>query len=167
MHCFRRGDGKLLWTAKAPPTPPEPGVRDKNGFATSTPVTDGQVVISFLGSCGLLCHDFEGNLLWRHDLKIGTMHGTGSSPILYKDTVILAQDQNQNDSIFLALDKKTGLVAWKAKRRAARPGARRCWSASAIATKCFWPAPKQSKATIRQPARNYGPSAGRRTRSYR
>src|SRR5439155_14870764 len=32
------------------------------------------------------------------------------------DLVILAQDQNQADSIFIALDKFTGKVAWQGKR---------------------------------------------------
>jgi outer membrane protein assembly factor BamB len=117
VHCFSRADGKLLWTAKAPPRPPEPGVRDKNGFASATPVTDGERVISFLGSCGLVCHDFAGKQLWHYDLpNVRTGHGTGSSPILYKDLVILVQDQNQGESLFLALDKKTGAKVWQGKR---------------------------------------------------
>lgn len=115
--CFGRADGKLLWTAKAPPRPPEPGVRDKNGFASATPVTDGERVISFLGSCGILCVDFDGKQLWHYDLpNVRTGHGTGSSPVLYKDLVILVQDQNQGESLFLALDKKTGTKVWEGKR---------------------------------------------------
>jgi outer membrane protein assembly factor BamB len=92
-------------------------VRDKNGYASATPVTDGERVIAFLGSCGLICYDFEGKLLWHYDqLKVKTTHGTGSSPILYMNLVILVQDQNQSESIFLALDKTTGKKVWEAKR---------------------------------------------------
>jgi outer membrane protein assembly factor BamB len=117
VHCFSRADGSLRWTRQAPPRPPEPGVRDKNGFASATPVTDGERVICFLGSCGLVCYDFAGELLWHYDaLKVKTTHGTGSSPLLYQDLVILAQDQNQADSIFLALDKRTGKKVWEGKR---------------------------------------------------
>ncbi len=117
VHCFQRADGRLRWTRQAPVRPPEPKVRDKNGFASATPVTDGKRVISFLGSCGLVCHDFDGNLLWHYDaFTVKTGHGSGSSPLLYKDLVILAQDQNQSDSIFLALDKTTGKKVWEAKR---------------------------------------------------
>jgi len=115
--CFSRVDGKLLWTAKAPPTPPEPGVRDKNGYASATPVTDGERIISFLGSCGILCHDFQGQLLWRYELPdVRTMHGTASSPVLYKGLVILLQDQDQGQTVFLALDRKTGQKVWQGKR---------------------------------------------------
>ncbi len=117
VHAFHRVTGKPLWTRQVPARDPEPGVRDKNGYASATPVTDGERVIAFLGSCGIVCYDFDGKLLWHYDaLKIKTTHGTGSSPVLYKDLVILAQDQNQADSIFLALDKKTGKPVWNAKR---------------------------------------------------
>jgi outer membrane protein assembly factor BamB len=117
LHCFRWIDGKLLWTAKAPAAPPEPGVRDKNGYASSTPVTDGERVISFFGSCGIVCHDFAGNQLWHYPLpQVRTSHGVGSSPVLYKDLVILAQDQNQSDSLLLALNRKTGDKIWQSKR---------------------------------------------------
>jgi outer membrane protein assembly factor BamB len=117
VHCFDAQTGALRWTRQAPTRPPEPGVRDKNGFASATPVTDGERVIAFLGSSGLVCYDLDGNLRWHHDtLTVKTTHGTGSSPVLYKDLVILAQDQNQADSIFIALDKRTGSKVWQAKR---------------------------------------------------
>ncbi|MBI2807256.1 MAG: PQQ-binding-like beta-propeller repeat protein [Planctomycetes bacterium] len=116
VHCFNRQTGKLRWTRQAPVRPAETGVWPKNGFATSTPVTDGQRVIAFLGSCGLVCFDFNGKLQWHHELTIKTTHGAGSSPLLYQDLVILAQDQNRTESIFLALDKATGKKVWEGKR---------------------------------------------------
>lgn len=117
VHAIDRSTGKFLWSRTIPPKPPEPAVRNKNGYATSTPVTDGERVVAFFGSCGLVCYDFEGNLQWNYDnVKIESMHGTGSSPLIYQDLVILAQDQNRADSIFLALDKRTGQVRWQANR---------------------------------------------------
>jgi outer membrane protein assembly factor BamB len=117
LHCFDRSTGSMRWSKQVPPRPSEPAVRDKNGYASSTPVTDGERVIAFLGTCGLVCYDFGGNLLWQYDaFKIKTGHGPGSSPVLYKNLVILAQDQNQADSIFIALDKRTGKLVWEAKR---------------------------------------------------
>ena len=49
VHCFSRQTGKLRWTRQAPARPPEP-IWPKNGFASSTPVTDGERVIAFLQS---------------------------------------------------------------------------------------------------------------------
>jgi outer membrane protein assembly factor BamB len=115
--CFDRGDGRLLWSQMPPARIPEAFVRDKNGYATPTPVTDGERVIAFLGSCGLVCYDFAGNLQWQYDdVPIRTTHGTGSSPLLYDNLVILAQDQNQAASLFFALDKRTGKIVWGGDR---------------------------------------------------
>ncbi len=116
VHCFRRSDGKLLWTREVSKKP-EPGVRPKNGYASATPVTDGERVVAFLGSCGLVCYDMEGKLLWQYDaLDFRTTHGTGSSPLLYGNSVIFVHDQNQAESVFLALDKRTGSLLWKHPR---------------------------------------------------
>jgi len=111
-----------------PSKPPEPGVRDKNGYASATPVTDGERVIAFLGSCGLVCYDFEGSLQWHYDaLHFNTSHGTGSSPLLYKDLVVFIHDQNQAESVFVALDKRTGKFQWKQSRPRAMT-----WSTPAV-----------------------------------
>src|SRR5262249_30895841 len=117
LLCFDRRDGRLWWSRTAPAKPPEPVVREKNGYASATPVTDGERVISFLGSCGLACYDFDGKLQWTYDgLRFSTTHGTGSSPLLYKDLVILVHDQNLTDSVFVALDKRSGKLVWQQKR---------------------------------------------------
>jgi outer membrane protein assembly factor BamB len=117
MTCFRLSDGQKLWSQDAPLTTPESPVRDKNGFASATPVTDGERVIAFFGSVGLVCWDMNGKQLWHYsDLKVGITHGTGASPVLYKDLVILSQDQNNAEPLFVALNKKTGEVVWKKTR---------------------------------------------------
>jgi outer membrane protein assembly factor BamB len=117
VYCFRTGDGQLLWTRQPPQRKPEAGVRPKNGFASATPVTDGRRVVAFLGSCGLVCFDLDGTLLWQFDqMQFNTTHGTGSSPLLYKEKVIFVQDQNIADSVFLALDRQTGKLLWKQPR---------------------------------------------------
>lgn len=117
VHALNRKTGKIIWSETVPAKSPEKGVRDKNGFASSTPATDGERVVAFLGSCGLVCYDFSGQLLWTYDkFKVETGHGAGSSPLIYKDLVILAQDQNKADSIFIAVDKRTGELRWQQTR---------------------------------------------------
>jgi outer membrane protein assembly factor BamB len=120
VHCLNVHDGRTVWSKAAPATQPEPSVRDKNGFASATPVTDGERLIAFLGSCGLLCYDLDGKLLWHYDaMKFDTTHGTGSSPLLYNDLVIFIHDQNRTESVCVALDKNTGKVRWTNKRKRA------------------------------------------------
>lgn len=116
-HCLRRSDGKLLWTRTLPPHKVEPQVRDKNGFASATPVTDGQRVVAFFGSGGLVCYDFQGKQLWHHPFpEFNSLWGSGASPLLYEDQVILIHDMNRADSLLLALDKRNGQVLWRHSR---------------------------------------------------
>lgn len=117
LHCIDLNDGRLLWTRSLPAHEAEPNVREKNGYASATPVTDGQRVIAFFGAGGLVAYDFAGHQLWHHKLPpFNTTWGTGSSPLLYEDLVILVQDQNKADSLFIALDKNTGALRWQHKR---------------------------------------------------
>jgi outer membrane protein assembly factor BamB len=44
------------------------------------------------------------------------LNGLGSSPILYKDLLVLVCDQDTTDSYLLAVDKNTGRVRWKTPR---------------------------------------------------
>jgi outer membrane protein assembly factor BamB len=120
LHRLARADGRIVWTNRLAAHEPEKGVRDKNSFASGTPATDGERIVAFFGSGGLAGWDFEGNLLWHHKLPpIDTTHGTGASPLIYRDLVIFVHDQNRAASIFLALDKHTGEIVWEGKRPAA------------------------------------------------
>ena len=117
LHCLDRKDGKLLWTRTVPDHDVEPNVRDKNGYASATPITDGERVIAFFGNGGLVCYDFEGKPLWHFPMpEFQTTWGTGASPLLYEDQVILVHDQNKADSLLLALDKRSGKLLWRHTR---------------------------------------------------
>jgi outer membrane protein assembly factor BamB len=117
LHCVRSTDGQLLWSRPIPENHVEPKVRDKNGFASGTPVTDGERVIAFFGAAGLVAFDMQGSFLWQHTFAdFDTTHGAGASPLLYKDSVIFIHDQNRGESICLALDKRTGKPLWQTSR---------------------------------------------------
>ena len=116
LLCFDTAMGRCLWQKAVPEVPAETGLWPKNSYASSTPVTDGERVYVFFGSAGMVCFDYSGSIIWHHPLTVKTTHGVASSPILYKDLVILCQDQNQSNSLFLALKKKTGEVVWQETR---------------------------------------------------
>jgi outer membrane protein assembly factor BamB len=119
LRCYRKSDNgmTLAWSRPAPAAKPEPGSRDKNGYASATPVTDGERVVAFFGSAGLVCFDSEGKQLWHYgELRFDISHGTGSSPLLYNDRVIFIHDQNRAESVFVALDKRTGQKLWSQRR---------------------------------------------------
>jgi outer membrane protein assembly factor BamB len=110
-----REDGKVLWEAEAPARMLEQ-VHRIGSHAQSTPAADGERVVSFFGSCGLLCYDRDGKLLWHRPMgPFKNDFGAGSSPILVGDWVLLSQDHDQG-SFLMALDKRTGATIWKTDR---------------------------------------------------
>ena len=76
--------------------------------------------IVHFGSYGTACLDTgTKQVLWkRDDLRCRHYRGPASSPILYKDTLILTMD-GADLQYLVALDKKTGKTVWKTDRSVA------------------------------------------------
>jgi outer membrane protein assembly factor BamB len=91
----------------------------KNTYASPTMAVDEERAYAFFESLGLYAYDFKGNLVWKKTLgpiiKAGL--GPGTSPIIYKDLIILQCDQEMGDgSAIVALNRKTGEEVWRAAR---------------------------------------------------
>jgi outer membrane protein assembly factor BamB len=111
--------GKTLWERTAYDGPVYDNRHKKGSYASPTPVTDGKRVYAYFGSEGLYAYDFSGKLAWKTDIgDIATIGmGTASSPVLYKDLVILqCDDSGDNKSFLVGLDTKTGKERWRTKR---------------------------------------------------
>jgi outer membrane protein assembly factor BamB len=119
--AFNRGDGKQLWETAVPDRTRE-YVHQKNTLASATPTTDGTRVYASFGSKGIVAVDFEGRLLWHASLgTFNNYHGTASSPLLYKDRLIVFQDHeggSQGGAFVAAIDSATGKTRWRTPRRA-------------------------------------------------
>lgn len=118
LLCYDRETGRLLWSRTAVETIPHEGHHQDHGFASHSPVTDGERVYAYFGSRGLHCYDLEGKLLWSKSFgKMETRNafGEGSSPLLVKDTVIINWDHEKEDFV-VALDKITGEERWRQTR---------------------------------------------------
>ena len=114
---FRRSDGELLWETDAPDGRAA-YVHNKNSPASATVTTDGERVYASFGSRGMLAVDFDGRIAWHRDLgRIDNYHGAAGSPLLYRDTVIIYQDQNRG-AFVIALDTRTGETRWRTSRAA-------------------------------------------------
>jgi outer membrane protein assembly factor BamB len=117
--CLDRQTGKVLWQETGREEVPHEGHhRTDGGFASSSPVTDGKHLYAYFGSRGLYCYDLDGKLKWSEDLgdmRIALTFGEGSSPALYKDTLLVQWD-HEGDSFVAALDKNTGKILWKQPR---------------------------------------------------
>ncbi|MCB1093635.1 MAG: PQQ-like beta-propeller repeat protein, partial [Verrucomicrobiae bacterium] len=117
LLCLKVADGAVIWqkTLAAPlPEDPYEGFISEHGYASHTPVTDGERVYAYFGKGGLIAFDFEGNEVWRKDLGSSPSSrgwGTSSSPILHGDLVIV--NANEESHAIYALDKATGVEKWK------------------------------------------------------
>jgi outer membrane protein assembly factor BamB len=117
-QCYKRSDGALLWKRDAHAEAIEEFNPTEGSPAASTPATDGKRVVSYFGSCGLICYDVKGNELWRHTLPVAQTaggFGSGASPVLAEGLVIANRDQVKGCSL-LAVDLKTGRKVWETQR---------------------------------------------------
>lgn len=118
--CLDLKTGKELWRQNAPSCAIE-AFGTLGSPACSTPVTDGERVYVYFGSYGLLAYDWAGRELWKTPLTTPiTQHGTGTSPILAENQLILLCDQDVG-SYLMSVNPANGQTLWKTER----PGFRR------------------------------------------
>ena len=118
--AFDRQTGKPLWGTLA-----HQGnftrKYSKNSHASATQACDRARLFSvFVNADGLhvTATDLEGKILWQKRAgDFQSLHGYGSSPVLYKKLVIVNGD-NVKSCYLTALDIETGRVVWHAERKA-------------------------------------------------
>ncbi|HEV8168170.1 MAG TPA: PQQ-binding-like beta-propeller repeat protein [Pyrinomonadaceae bacterium] len=124
IYSLDKQSGKVLWERVAYEGEPLEKRHVKGTYANSTPATDGRIVVAWFGSQGVYAYDVEGKFLWKVDLgrlDVGAYDiptyewGSASSPIIWKDLVILQCD-TQADSFIIALNANTGQTVWKTDR---------------------------------------------------
>jgi outer membrane protein assembly factor BamB len=133
--CLKAADGSKLWQrdyeSKAY------AQNNDNSFASATPAADaGGIVVTWSTpeEITLLALDMEGKEVWRRNLgPLVAKHGSGQSPVIYGDLVILADDQEDlnrmqmsgglpagqravGKSSLIAVDRKTGRTCWQIER---------------------------------------------------
>jgi outer membrane protein assembly factor BamB len=127
--CFRRSDGKLMWETPVPAATEAEKLYQKNSYASASVSTDGQRIYAYFGNAGMVALDFNGRQLWHVGFGLLTLyHGPGGSPLLYKDRLILFQEQRLMDrniptdpGFIVANEKATGRQLWR-QRRDPQPG---------------------------------------------
>lgn len=113
--CLDRASGKPLWSQSVEVAQIEK-THNEGSPAAASVACDGQRVVSFFGSLGLVCYDLDGKLLWTK--KLGPFRdefGAASSPILVDDKVILNEDHDL-DSFLLAVSALDGHTLWQTPR---------------------------------------------------
>lgn len=104
--------GKVAWSHTLE-VPALEEVHKVSNHATATPFVDGERVYSYFGSYGVVAYTLDGKPAWNAPLPIvKTTFGSGGSPLVAGDVVLLTRDQVPGSEV-LALSRKDGSVAWK------------------------------------------------------
>ena len=117
LLALETGTGKILWEQTAYEGPVFDARHRRSTFAGPTATTDGKIVFAYFGPEGLYAYDFDGKLMWKVVEKFHTLGlGTGTSPVLFGNSVIIQRDQDEKTSVVAAYDKATGKELWKTLR---------------------------------------------------
>jgi outer membrane protein assembly factor BamB len=155
--CLDRATGRVVWQREVETSAIEE-VHHTNSPATPTPVTDGSLVYVYFGSRGLFAYDFDGKLVWEKPLgPFPNEWGSGSSPVLYDDLLLLNIDSD-GDDFLLAVDKRSGKTVWQAPRT----NAPRAWPTPAV-----WRKPDGDEIVVSGSARASGYDARTGTERWR
>lgn len=116
--CLETKSGKTIWEKEVfeQTDPATLKIHRKNSHASSTPITDGQVLFVHFGNSGTACLSLDGKVVWKNsELKFSHVHGNGGSPVLVDDLLVVNCDGG--DLAFVAaLDRGNGHVRWKRDR---------------------------------------------------
>ena len=131
--CLHSADGRVLWQREY--SSRTYAQHRDNCYATATPAVDAEgVVVTWTTpeQVVLLALDLDGGEVWRRDFgPFVSNSGSGISPILYEDLVVLENDQDDpsldpgykkhppepaGTSSLIAVDRKTGETCWQIKR---------------------------------------------------
>jgi outer membrane protein assembly factor BamB len=88
-----------------------------NTYATPTPTIEKGFVYVHYGNAGTACiNTADGSIVWKNsDFKCKFVQGPASSPVLYKNLIILHYE-GVDVRFLVALDKSTGKLVWKTDR---------------------------------------------------
>src|SRR5262245_41732287 len=116
--CLDRKDGNVIWSKDSTPVLPEhrySGEGAYQGYAASTPITDGDKLYVFFGKSGVFCFDLDGKQIWHVLVGKGINGwGSGASPMFWKNLLIVNASVESN--ALIALDKASGQEAWRAPK---------------------------------------------------
>lgn len=124
LYALDAATGSVVWEQTAHEGAPRDKRHVKSTYASSTPATDGRLVVAWFGSHGLRAYTVEGKPLWTVDLgrvsagaagAAGIEWGPASSPVIWNGLVILQIDTH-HDSFVAALSAETGEQVWKTER---------------------------------------------------
>jgi outer membrane protein assembly factor BamB len=117
--CFRAADGKRLWERQFFATG-RTMTYPKTSVAANSPASDGRFVFALYSSCDLVALDLDGNVQWIRGLGVDYPNASNSlgmsSSLVVADGTLVAQIENDSQSLALGIDAITGVNRWKLER---------------------------------------------------
>lgn len=117
--CLDFETGKIIYDIKVFEVEDVISKHGINTYASPTPCIEKGFVYVHFGSLGTAClRTSDGSIVWkRTDLKCNHVQGPGSSPVLYKNLLILHYEGTDVRYI-VGLEKATGKQVWRTDRPA-------------------------------------------------
>ncbi|MBS0202615.1 MAG: PQQ-binding-like beta-propeller repeat protein [Planctomycetes bacterium] len=117
--CLNAADGGIRWERQFTATG-RTMTFPKICNAAPSPASDGERVFALFSSNDLICLDLDGNLQWFRGLtfdhpNVSNSLGMASSPIVVGETLV-AQVENDSQSLATGVDLATGLSRWTIER---------------------------------------------------
>lgn len=115
--CADFQTGKIIHDIKVFTPADVPGKHSINTYATPTPCIEKNFVYVHYGSLGTACiRTSDGSIVWtRTDLKCNHVQGPASSPVIYKNLLILHYE-GIDVRYIVALNKTNGKIVWRSDR---------------------------------------------------
>ena len=118
LYCLNLKTGEVEWRKEFHTGKPPGGRHRKNSFTSESPVTDGKFVYVYVANLGLWAFDLKGKQVWATPLEAHPIYldfGTGSSPALAGNLLVIVNDNQQQQHI-AAFDRRTGKQVWRTNR---------------------------------------------------
>jgi outer membrane protein assembly factor BamB len=117
--CIDYQTGGIVYDIKVFTPEKVEGKHSLNTYASPTPCIEKGFVYVHYGSLGTAClNTSDGSIVWkRDDFKCKHVQGPASSPILYKNLLIL-HFEGTDIRYIVALDKSNGKLIWRSDRPA-------------------------------------------------
>jgi len=115
--CTDYNTGKIIYDIRVFALQESISKHSINTYASPTPCIEKDFVYVHFGSLGTAClKTSDGSVVWkRTDLKCNHVQGPGSSPVIYKNLLIL-HFEGTDVRYIVALDKSNGKEIWRTDR---------------------------------------------------
>ena len=160
-QCVDRENGQIVHDiALFTSAEPQP-IHSLNSYASPSPLLNGERLFCHFGDYGTVCLNTQSaHIEWiNRDIHLNHENGPGSTPVLWKDLLIVHCDGSDTQYV-VGLNQKTGAIVWNTARSgtmAEKPDFRKAYGTPVIV-------PINGKDTLISPAADwlyaYDPATG-------